>query len=671
MANEEKSSMGPQEEKPAIDTKAIEAFINDKVDENVEEVVRKYEAESRFRNLSGLVGKLVAAICIIMSLFHLYTAGFGVFEAIKQRNIHLTFVLVLSFLMYPSRRSEGSNKVGALDWILVGLSIFAGVYLMVIYDALASRGGVTTPMDIYVGGLLCLLVLEAARRATGKELPIMALIFLAYAIFGNYIPGQFGHRGYSLERIIDHMYLTTEGIYGVALGVSATYIYLFILFGAFLTQTGMAKFFNSLAMSIAGGSPGGPAKVSVFASGMLGTINGSAVANVATTGAFTIPLMKSIGYKPHFAGAVEAVASTGGQIMPPVMGAAAFVMAEFLGTSYSKIMMSAIIPAGLYFLACWMMIHLEARKNDLKGLPKDQLPDLKKVMREYGHLSLPVLAIVALLLYGLTPLYAAFFTILITIAVSHLRRETGITFAGIIHALESGAKGAVGVAMACAVVGFVVGVSSLTSLGLTFGNNILNLSQNNTLITLILTMITMLILGMGLPTTACYIVGATIAAPPLVKLGVEPIVAHFFVFYFACLSNLTPPVCLAAFTAAGIAGAPPYKVGWTSTRLGVAGFLVPFLAVYSPMLMLAGKYTTFSLIAAIVTAIVGVVMLSAALEDWLLRRCAIWERAILLVCSLMLMIPGQFTDVIGGAGVALVYIVQKRSLNKYTNSTAE
>ena len=650
------------QEKPQIDAKAIEAFINDQAAENADEVVRKYEAESRFRKFSGMMGKLVAAICIIMSLFHLYTAGFGVFEAIKQRNIHLTFVLVLSFLLYPSRKTDAGTKTSWLDWILVGLSIYVGVYLMLIYDDLANRGGVTVPMDIYMGGLLCLLVLEAARRATGKELPIMALLFIAYAMFGDYIPGQFGHRGYSLERLIDHMYLTTEGIYGVALGVSATYIYLFILFGAFLSETGMAKFFNSLAMAIAGGSPGGPAKVAVFASGMLGTINGSAVANVATTGAFTIPLMKSIGYKPHFAGAVEAVASTGGQIMPPVMGAAAFVMAEFLGTSYSTIMMAAVIPAVLYYLACWTMIHLEARKEGLQGLPADQLPDIKKVIREFGHLSLPVFAIVGLLLYGLTPLYAAFFTILITIVVSHLRKATGITLAGITRALIAGAKGAVGVAMACAVVGFVVGVSSLTSLGLTFGNNILAMSQNNMLLTLFLTMITMLILGMGLPTTACYIVGATIAAPPLVKLGVEPLVAHFFVFYFACLSNLTPPVCLAAFTAAGIAGAPPYKVGWTSTRLGIAGFLVPFLAVYSPMLMLAGKFTTLSLVEAIITAVVGVIMLSAALEDFLLRRCKLWERAILLVCSLMLMVPGLVTDIVGGVGVALVYFSQKRSL---------
>ncbi len=650
------------EEKTTIDKSAIDAFINEESVENVDAVVRKYEAESRFRKFTGNMGKLVAGICIALSIFHLYTAGFGVLEAIKQRNIHLTFVLVLSFLLYPSGAKGSANRITWWDWILVALSVSVGTYLMVIYDDLANRGGVTVPMDIYMGGILCLLVLEAARRATGKELPIMALCFVVYALYGDLIPGEFGHRGYSLDRLIDHMFLTTEGIYGVALGVSATYIYLFILFGAFLTETGMAKFFNSLAMAMAGGSPGGPAKVAVFASGLLGMINGSAVANVATIGAFTIPLMKSIGYRPHFAGAVEAVASTGGQIMPPVMGAAAFVMAEFLGVSYSTIMIAAVVPAVLYYLACWTMIHLEARKLGLEGLPKDQLPVVSVILKSHGHLSIPIIGIIALLLYGLTPLYAAFFTILMTIVVSHFRKETAISFAGIIRALIAGAKGSVGVAMACAVVGFVVGVSSLTSLGLTFGSNILAFSHNNMMLTLVLTMITMLILGMGLPTTACYIVGATIAAPALVKIGVLPLVAHFFVFYFACLSNLTPPVCLAAFTAAGIAGASPYKVGWTSTRLGVAGFLVPFLAVYSPMLMFAGEYSSLALVEAIITAVVGVIALSAALENWFLRECRLWERALLLVGSLMLMVPGQLTDIAGGISVAIVYFVQKRSL---------
>jgi TRAP transporter 4TM/12TM fusion protein len=650
-----------QDKNPIIDKKQIEAFINEEKSEVTEEVLRKYEAEARFRKFTGILAKIVAIIAIAMSLFHLYTAGIGVFEAIKQRSIHLTFVLVLVFLLYPASKKSPKNKVTPFDVMLAALAIFVGVYLIAIYDDLANAGGVYTSMDIYVGGLLCLLVLEAARRATGKELPIMALLFVAYAIFGDWIPGQFGHRGYSIERLIEHMFLTTEGIYGVALGVSSTYIFLFILFGAFLSETGMAKFFNALAMAAAGSSPGGPAKVAIFASGLLGTINGSAVANVATTGTFTIPLMKSIGYRPHFAGAVEAVASTGGQIMPPVMGAAAFIMVEFLGMTYTQIMLAAIFPAFLYYLACWTMIHLEARKLGLAGLPKDQLPKAGEVMRKSGHLTIPVIAIVALLLYGFTPLYAAFFTILITVAVSYIKKDTAIGIAGILRALEGGARSAVGVAMACAVVGFVVGVSSLTSLGLTFGANIIDLSGNNLMLMLVLTAITALILGMGLPTTACYIVAATIAAPALVKIGVLPLVAHFFVFYFACLSNLTPPVCLASFTAAGIAGASPYKVGWTSTRLGVAGFLVPFLAIYSPMLLFQGNYSMVSLVEAIITATVGVVALSAALENWLLRQCTIIERLILFCGSMGLIIPGFWTDIFGLGGVAAVYLWQKRS----------
>lgn len=653
-----------QDKKPLIDKKQIDAFINEETSEATEAVVRKYEAEARFRKFTGRLAKIVALIAIAMSLFHLYTAGVGVLEAIKQRSIHLTFVLVLVFLLYPAGPKSPRNKITPLDLLLAALSLFAGVYLMTIYDDLANAGGVYTQRDIIVGGMLCLLVLEAARRATGKELPIMALLFVAYALWGDWIPGQFGHRGYSLERIIEHMFLTTEGLYGVALGVSATYIYLFILFGSFLSETGMARFFNALAMAVAGGSPGGPAKVAIFASGLLGTINGSAVANVATTGAFTIPLMKSIGYRPHFAGAVEAVASTGGQIMPPVMGAAAFVMAEFLGMSYTMIMIAAIFPAFLYYLACWTMIHLEAVKEGLAGLPADQLPKAGEVLRKSGHLTLPVIGIVALLLYGLTPLYAAFFTILITVAVSYMKKDTAIGIAGILRALESGARSAVGVAMACAVVGFVVGVSSLTSLGLTFGANILDLSGNSLILTLILTAVTALILGMGLPTTACYIVGATIAAPAMIKLGIPPLVAHFFVFYFACLSNLTPPVCLAAFTAAGIAGASPYKVGWTSTRLGVAGFLVPFLTVYSPMLLFQGSFGMIELIEALITATVGIIALSAALENWLLRACTLPERAILFIGAMGLIIPGFWTDLLGLGAVAAVYTWQKRSLQK-------
>ncbi len=653
-----------EKDKPKIDQKAIDAFINEEHSDKVDEVVRKYDIEARYRIFAGTMAKVITVLAIAMSLFHLYTAGFGVLEAIKQRGIHLTFVLVLIFMLYPATKKSLKKGVTIVDSIMIAASLYVGTYVMTQYDAIANRGGVTTDLDIITGGILCVLVLEAARRATGKELPIMALLFVGYALFGNYIPGEFGHRGYSLERVIDHMFLTTEGIYGVALGVSATYIFLFILFGAFLSETGMARFFNALSMSIAGGSPGGPAKVAIFASGLLGMINGSAVANTATIGSFTIPLMKGIGYRPHFAAAVEATASTGGQIMPPVMGAAAFVMAEFLGMSYTDIMLAALIPATLYYLAVWCMVHFEARKLGLAGLPKEQLPAFWPTLKKQGHMILPILGIVGLLLTGMTPLYAAFFTIFMTIIVSYVQKETRLTLKGLMKALESGARGALGVAIACAVVGFIVGVSSLTSLGLTFGANILAFSQNNLLLTLILTMITCIILGMGLPTTACYIVGATIAAPALIKLGVQPIVAHFFVFYYACLSNLTPPVCLAAFTAAGMAGASPYQTGWTATRLAIAGFLVPFLAVYSPMLLLSGTFSGFELVEALITATIGVIGLSAALENYFLRSCTIYERVILGAGALCLMIPGIITDMIGLGGFIAIYLLQKRSLKQ-------
>ena len=648
--------------KPQIDQKAIDAFINEDHGDKVDEVVRKYDVEARYRIFAGTMATVITVLAISMSLFHLYTAGFGVLEAIKQRGIHLTFVLVLIFMLYPATKKSKKKAITIVDSIMIALSLYVGTYVITQYDAIANRGGVTTDLDIITGGILCFLVLEAARRATGIELPIMALVFVAYALFGDYIPGEFGHRGYSLERVIDHMFLTTEGIYGVALGVSATYIFLFILFGAFLSETGMARFFNAVSMSIAGGSPGGPAKVAIFASGLLGMINGSAVANTATIGSFTIPLMKSIGYRPHFAGAVEATASTGGQIMPPVMGAAAFVMAEFLGMSYTDIMIAAVVPAVLYYLALWCMVHFEARKLGLSGLPQDQLPQFWPTVKKSGHMMLPIVGIIALLLTGMTPLYAAFFTIFMTIAISYVQKETRLSMKGLLKALESGARGALGVAIACAVVGFIVGVSSLTSLGLTFGANILAFSHNDLLLTLILTMITCIILGMGLPTTACYIVGATIAAPALIKLGVLPLVAHFFVFYYACLSNLTPPVCLAAFTAAGMAGASPYQTGWTATRLAIAGFLVPFLAVYSPMLLLAGTFGTLELIEALITATVGVIALSAALENYFLRNCTMIERGILLVSALCMMVPGLITDLIGIGGFLLIYFLQKRSL---------
>lgn len=632
-------------------------------EEVVQEMLEKYDKESQVRKYSSKskMGLLISVIAVSFSLFHLWVAGFGALEAIKLRSVHLTFVMVLIFLLYPARKKGMKGKPGPLDWIMIALSLVAGLYMVFANEQLALRGGLPITRDYIMGALGIIVVLEAGRRALGPELPILGAIFLVYAYFGEYVPGSFGHSGFSIRRIIAHMYVGSEGIFGVALGVSATFIFLFILFGAFLGETGMAKLINDSSMAMAGTSPGGPAKVAVVASGIMGTISGSAVANVATTGAFTIPLMKSIGYKPHFAAAVEAVASTGGQFMPPIMGAAAFIMAEFLNIPYKNIMIAALIPAFLYYLAVFAMVHLEALKTGLEGVPRDKLPVMKVVLKERGHLIIPLIAIVYLLIQGVTPTYAAFYGILVAIGASMLRKSTRMSWRGFLVALEMGAKGSIGVAIATAVVGFIVGVSSLTSLGITLGDNMLAFSHGNLFATLVLTMITAIILGMGMPTTAVYIVGATIAAPALLKLGIAPLAAHMFVFYFGNISNVTPPVALAAFTGAGIAGCSPSKVGWTAARLAAAGFIIPYMWIYSPALIAQGSMS--EILGALITATVGVIALACAVQGYMLKTANILQRLLLLVAAFGLIKPGLLTDTLGITILIVVFLWQRFQRN--------
>lgn len=571
------------------DRRGADAAPADQVDEKeIEKIVGKYDKESTFRKyIPGTVWGIVTSVVAIgLSLFQVWAATVGALPAIELRAVHLSVIMMLIFLMYPARAGAPRDRPTVLDIMMVAASAMTGIYIMVRYDAFAFSGGFANNTDYALGVLTMLLVLEAGRRSIGPFLPVLGVIFLAYAYFGNYIPGTFGHPGYSPERIIELMYLSTSGLYGVAIGVSATYIFLFILFGAFLGESGMATFINRISMAMAGHSPGGPAKVSVFASGLMGTINGSAVANVATTGAFTIPLMKSVGYRPHFAGAVEAVASTGGQIVPPVMGAAAFIMAEILNVSYATVMLSALLPALLYYLACYVGVHLEAIKTGLRGMPRDQLPRAKEVMKERGHLALPLVVIIYFLVAGYTPTFSAVAGIAATILASMMRKSTRMSWRGLLSALDAGAKGAVTVAIACGVVGFIVGVTSLTSFGIKLGDIIIGMAGGSMMLTLLLSAVTCIILGMGMPTTAVYIVAATMAAPALIKIGVLPIAAHLFAFYFGNISNITPPVALAAFTGAGIAGANPNQVGWTAVRLGAAAFIVPFMFVYAPELLM-------------------------------------------------------------------------------------
>lgn len=634
-------------------------------DKDIDKIVEKYDKESAFRKYTGgsLWGIITSAVAIGLSVFQVWAATLGALPAIEMRAVHLAAIMMLIFLMYPARAKAPKNRPTVVDLVLLAGSALTGLYIIIRYDAFAFSGGFANTTDYAFGVLTMLLVLEAGRRSIGAFLPVLGVIFLAYAYFGKLIPGSFGHPGYSVERIIELMYLSTSGLYGVAIGVSATYIFLFILFGAFLGESGMATFINRVSMAMAGQSPGGPAKVAVFASGLMGTINGSAVANVATTGAFTIPLMKSVGYRPYFAGAVEAVASTGGQIMPPVMGAAAFIMAEILNVEYKVIMISAIVPAVLYYLACYVGVHLEAIKTGLKGLPRDQLPRFGEVMKERGHLALPLVVIVYFLVAGYTPTFSAVSGIVATIAASMLRKSTRMSWRGLLAALDAGAKGAVTVAIACGVVGFIVGVTSLTSFGIKLGDIIIGMAGGSLMLTLVLSAITCIILGMGMPTTAVYIVAATMAAPALIKIGVLPIAAHLFAFYFGNISNITPPVALAAFAGAGIAGANPNQVGWTAVRLGIAAFIVPFMFVYAPELLIQ-QGTPLEIMWAIITATIGVVGLGAAGARYLFTNASRLEQLLLFTGALCLIKPGVYTDLAGFVSFALVFIMQKRRLGK-------
>ncbi|MCT4563611.1 MAG: TRAP transporter permease [Maledivibacter sp.] len=630
-----------------------------------EQVLEKYDTESRFRKFdkNSIPGMIVFIACVGLSLFHLYTAWSGPLVTLMHRAVHTSVVMALVFILYPFGKRSSKKKPSILDWFFALLSLSLGGYIVLNYKALVMRAGMPSNVDIVFAFMAILLVLEAARRITGKEIALLAVLFILYALFGRNLPNIIAHRGYGLRDIAEYMYLTTEGIFGIAIGVSSTYIFLFVLFGAFLQKSGMGQFFNDLSMAIAGSGKGGPAKVAVVSSGFLGSINGSAVANVVTTGAFTIPLMKKIGYDKEFAGAVEAAASCGGQILPPVMGAAAFIMAEYLGIEYIKIAVSAIIPALLYYLGVIVIIHLRASRKGLTGMPKDQLPKVVDVLKQRGHLLLPLVGLLYFLISGRTPIYAAFWSILLTIGVSFLRKETRMSFKDIIDALESGTRTALGVAMSCAVVGLIIGVATLTGFGLKLAGAILFLGKGNLFMTLILTMIACIVLGMGLPSIPAYIITATMAAPALAKMGIPHLVSHMFVFYFGMLANLTPPVALAAFAGAGIAGGKPAQTGFQAVKLALAGFVVPYIFVFSPSLLLINT-TLFETVIVVITAVIGVVALGASVEGYLNKKLNIIYRIIMLASALLLIKPGIFSDVIGIAIFLLVFISGKISNGK-------
>ncbi|BCV24124.1 TRAP transporter permease [Gelria sp. Kuro-4] len=610
----------------------------------------------RTRSFRGVPAVIISLIAIAASLFHLYTAQFGLFFALTQRDIHWMFMSVLIFLLYPATKDAARNRLPWYDVIMIVLALTGGLYILIDMENIVARAGAPTRADVILGLIMVLLVLEAARRTIGWALPVVAVAALAYAYFGRYMPGLLAHKGYSLQRIFPYQFLTTEGIYGVPLGVSATFVYLFILFGSFLEKTGAGKFFIDLAFALTGSSQGGPAKAAVVSSGLMGSVSGSSVANVVTTGSFTIPLMKKVGYEPYFAGAVEAASSTGGQIMPPVMGAAAFIMAEVLGVAYIKVAAAAAIPAILYYISLFAQVHFRAGRLGLRGLTRDQLPGLKETISRGWHLLVPLAALIVVLVRGYSPMKAVFWTIVLTVGLSFLKRETRMTPRRFVAALEDGARSAVEVAAACACAGIVVGVVTMTGLGLKLAGLIVTWSQGLLALALPLTMLASILLGMALPTTAKYVVLSTLAAPALVRLGVPPMAAHMFILYFGVVADITPPVALAAYAGAGVAGANAMKTGWAAVQIGLAAFIVPFMFAYSPSLVLIGS--AGEIILASLTATVGVISLAAGIQGWILTRTRLWERVVCLGAALLLIRPGLVTDLVGLVGLSAVLVRQ-------------
>lgn len=629
-----------------------------------EALIQQYEKESKTRSFDGfLLSQIVYWLSVAIAFYHFITSFIGYPATHLHRSAHVAMMLFMAFFLYPASSKGNRKSLPWYDLVLALLAVSVAVYVWVEYIPFINRMGSPNTMDVIMGTILIVTVLEASRRISGWPLVILSLIFLLYGLIGRSLPGILMHRGYNWRALINHIFINTEGIYGTSVDVAASYIFLFILFGTIMNKCGMGRFFNDLALAFAGSSKGGPAKVAVIASGFLGSINGSAVANVVTTGTFTIPLMKKTGYSKEFAGAVESSASVGGQLLPPVMGAAAFIMAEMLGIKYGVIVISATIPALLYYLGIMVQVQLRAEKLNLEGVPKEQLPKLGDVMRERGHLLIPIAFLLYMLLFsGSTVIFSAFWAIVATIVVSQARKTTRMTLRQLLDAFSEGTIATVSVAIACAVVGIIIGVVSLTGFGLNMANAIIQLGRSNLMLTLILTMVTCMILGMGLPSIPAYLITATMAAPALVKLGIPALAAHMFVFYFAMFANITPPVALASFAAAGLSGGDPMKTGLQSVKLSLAGFIVPYFLIYNTALLLLDT-TPLVAIRVTITAIIGVTMIGMATEGYLFTDLNWLLRIVTFIGAILLITANPIQDVFGIVILVAVILIQ-RSLRR-------
>jgi len=606
---------------------------------------------------------ITSVIAVGLAIFQIYfTAGFGIIDSQLLRTIHLGIVLALVFLYFPPKKlQEGEREHPgwlALDLVLICGAFATAYFLASDIDYYMERIRYVDPVsdaETVCATTAVLLVLEATRRVAGLPLVIVASAFLAYGLGGQYLPGILRHDGVTYKMLCEQLYLVTEGLYGIPLAVSSTMIFAFVMFGAFLESSKMSSLFMDLACLLTRKSAGGPAKVAIFASALFGTISGSAAANVYGTGTFTIPLMKKVGYTPHFAGAVEAVASTGGQMMPPIMGAAAFIMADVIGVSYLTIAKAALIPSVLYYLTLLAIIHLEAVSKNMGTLPPELVPSAASVLRRLYYLF-PLVFLITILLMGRSVIACAYYGTVCIVILSMIRSETRFTFKRLCGALELSAKNAMMVSSCCACAGIIIGVISLTGIGYKFINVITALAGSNLLLLMAMLMVTCIILGMGVPTAPAYIIVATLGAPALMKAGVPIIAAHMFVYFYAILSVITPPVCLAAFAGAAIAETNAMKTGVTAMKLGIVAFIIPFMFVFEPALLMQGSTT--EIVTAFASALVGVIGVASGMQNWLLVRCR-WERALLLASGLMLIFPGLITDTIGLSSLLIVLFAQR------------
>ncbi len=634
------------------------AEIEKELEAASEAITAQEEEKGVRRNVKGNAGKVISAIAVCFSLFQVIT-GYYPLIAMYQRLIHVIFGFSLIFLLFPLFSKQRRDRLSWDGYLLVGLLLYISLYVVMNFVARADQVGLEPPLyELILGGLLIFLTLEASRRTTGWSLAIFCAGSLIYARFGEWLPDVLGHPNYSLERIISGLFMTTEGIYGALTGIASTFIFLFVLFGTFMQESGAGSFFFGLASSLFGHVRGGPAKIAVVASSLFGMISGSAMANVSAVGQITIPMMKRAGYKPHFAAAVESASGVGGQFMPPVMGGSVFLMMEILGVSYYAICKAAVLSAILYYVAIFFIVDFEAVKHNLKGQPKAECPKFREVFKQGFHFIIPPAVLVYLLIYAnVTESRAAFWAVISVPLASLLRKSTRMSPRKILRALERGALGFLPIAGVVVACNILVGMITLTGLGLQISSILIELSGNSLFWLLFLTMIASLILGLGLPIIVSYLVLAVLVAPALTQMGVDPMAAHLFIFFFALVSDLTPPVAPGAFVAAGIAGADMMRTAWMACRLGLVVYILPYMFVYNNALMLKGDLSDVILSA--VTAFIGVYALACGIQGYMFRPAKIFERILFFVAALALIKPGWISDLVGLAILIGLILLQK------------